>query len=1108
MRGMSGAPRRPGLALLGVATLLASSVALAASPAQASPAPTVFTVDSLADTPDANVGDGTCAVAGAGCTLRAAIAEADASAPGGATIAFAVAGSIRLLTKLPAISVPTVLDGSTGPGYVPATGPVVRLTCDDAPDVADGLVVIAADTTLRALEIDGCDTAISFGPGTDHARVFGTWIGTDDVPRAWPNNGLNGIVTRADDVVIGGPDPADGNIVNAQEFPVSLQDPVVDGTPVHARVQGNRIGLQPDGSDAVDFMYGVEVRPDVQALVGGTGPGEGNLISGGTLGVYFVDNGAGITVQGNRLGTDPTGTSAAGNNVGVFGRPAVGPRAGDAIPLIGGTAPGAGNLISGNRFNGIDLRTRAIVQGNLIGTNAAGTAAIPNGGIDYADNAAINVGPDGAIPDPTGPSKGVVVGGTTPAARNVIAGNLGEGIRLDAAGYQVLGNLIGVDVTGTVALPNAEADIAAGGDNAGPGQIGGVEPGEANTIAHGGGAGVEVLEGAEGSGGVTVRGNRIFDHDGLAIDLDQHGEPAGNGDQVAPTISSVTPGPAATTISGTVTSDRPGPLLVDVYASDTCQAGWGTGEGQEHLGTITVPYPGGNVDAPFSGTVANPTVGTVVTATTTQATNGTSQFSICGTVADLAVTARTNRSAATMDDEVAVELRITNHGPDPVTGLTVPVDLSTGEGSAVAAPIVETTQGSTTTSDWTVGDIDPGASASLCLRGDVTKTFYEWDYYGILKRWPTGFGISTSTSRPDGHDPYRGNDAAGAGVSILEGPPATPVVVDHTVCHGPDITVDDAARTRPTSGTAGLTFPVHLSRPETRPVTVAFRTVPGSAVAVEDFVARTGTLTIPAGATSASITVPVVGNTADEPTKAFTLELTDARHAWPTDGTATGTITANHVLGGCSAGSSDAERFVCHLYADALRRSPDAGGLAYWRHRLATGTARSTVARAFLGMDEALRTVADRPYVRYLGRHGTSGELQAWVDRYRAGSATAADTRIAILAGATYWAQAGAKPTTFVQHLYRDVFRRSADGAGTAYWVGRLAAGESRTTVAARMIGQPEGRRKIVGDVFLRFLRRDASPTEATTWVAKLGGGATEVDLGIALVAGAEYYAR
>ena len=110
---------------------------------------------------------------------------------------------------------------------------------------------------------------------------------------------------------------------------------------------------------------------------------------------------------------------------------------------IGGTATGAGNLISGN-FIGIEMYQTSgpsdnVAEGNLIGTDASGTVAIPNtyGIALYGSTATSNT-----------------IGGTTDAARNVVSGNTDDGIAVSSVGELVIGNFIGVNITGTVALPN------------------------------------------------------------------------------------------------------------------------------------------------------------------------------------------------------------------------------------------------------------------------------------------------------------------------------------------------------------------------------------------------------------------------------------------------------------------------------------------------------------------------------------------------------------------------------------------------------------------------------------------------------------------------------
>src|SRR6185295_655000 len=73
-------------------------------------AATTFTVNSLADTPDAAPGNGTCATAAAVCTLRAAIEEAN-SLSGDDTINFSLTGTINLTGALPVLSSNITING-------------------------------------------------------------------------------------------------------------------------------------------------------------------------------------------------------------------------------------------------------------------------------------------------------------------------------------------------------------------------------------------------------------------------------------------------------------------------------------------------------------------------------------------------------------------------------------------------------------------------------------------------------------------------------------------------------------------------------------------------------------------------------------------------------------------------------------------------------------------------------------------------------------------------------------------------------------------------------------------------------------------------------------
>src|SRR5205085_11746924 len=151
-----------------------------------------------------------------------------------------------------------------------------------------------------------------------------------------------------------------------------------------------------------------------ETTIGGTATAARSAIPGnGGSGIAIVGN-HGEQIQSNYIGTNASGTAAIGN-VGQ----GIGLSSASNIS-IGGTAAGAGNLISGNQSEGIrlsDASTNNTVQGNFIGTNAAGTAGIANAIAGIAitgSGAAVNT-------DNT-------IGGTAAGAGNHIAFNAGTGI--------------------------------------------------------------------------------------------------------------------------------------------------------------------------------------------------------------------------------------------------------------------------------------------------------------------------------------------------------------------------------------------------------------------------------------------------------------------------------------------------------------------------------------------------------------------------------------------------------------------------------------------------------------------------------------------------------
>jgi CSLREA domain-containing protein len=199
-----------------------------------------------------------------------------------------------------------------------------------------------------------------------------------------------------------------------------------------------------------------------------------------------------LYVYGNFIGTKVDGTAFDG-----LGNGGTAVRSNFSAAEIGGTEPWRRNLLSGNGGAGILAGGPAIIRGNLIGTDASGTLPIPNGLATNWGGIIMSARAD------------VYVGGANPAARNIISGNHPWGIGLwlssnvPISNFEIKGNFIGTDWSGTQALPNGFPDPASaqygGGiqiQNAGNADaypIGGAGAGEANLIAWNNGAAITAV---------------------------------------------------------------------------------------------------------------------------------------------------------------------------------------------------------------------------------------------------------------------------------------------------------------------------------------------------------------------------------------------------------------------------------------------------------------------------------------------------------------------------------------------------------------------------------------------------------------------------------------
>ncbi len=363
---------------------------------------------------------------------------------------------------------------------------------------------------------------------------------------------------------------------------------------------------------------GIYIQNAEDNTIGSATPGDGNVISGSLNGDGIQLVAAhGTLIRGNLIGTGPSGSTDLGNSSGIS-------LINSNDVQIGGTVAGMGNVISGNH-TGVNVSggSGVLIAGNIIGADLTGTEAIPN---------LFGIGANNL----SGP---ITIGGTAAAARNVISGNSnGLFFNNGVNGATIQNNYFGTDITGTLSLPNDLAILLNTADTTDI-VIGGTGPGEGNLIAFNQGPGD--VHGIWSFGQrVTVRGNTIFDNEGIGFDNDPQGVNANdpgdadggaNGGQNYPLISSVEltgPQGTGTRVQGFLRSTASSTFTLDFYGNDGC-----TPRPQDFLEARTWL---GEVDVTTDATgsvafdVTLPiliTPGDFVSATATDATGNTSEFS-------------------------------------------------------------------------------------------------------------------------------------------------------------------------------------------------------------------------------------------------------------------------------------------------------------------------------------------------------------------------------------------------------------------------------------------------------------------------------------------------
>src|SRR5258708_5783313 len=279
--------------------------------------------------------------------------------------------TIILSNYLPAITNPVFIDGYSQSNASPNT-------------------VIVGDNAVLLVELNGSQV-------TDPLHTFGLDL-------VGGSNTIRGLVINR----FTSPNPT--NPAAAIRIQSSAND-----------IVGNFLGTHASGAIRLANQDGLLMVGANSNTIGGTNPSDRNLVSGNTLTGLYLESGTNNWISGNYIGTDRAGANALGNDD-------RGMRISGDGNIIGGTAPGAGNVISGNYPEDIFIYGASgnVLQGNIIGADASGSRGVLN------DGDGVNVSADGNT-----------IGGTNSGAGNIIAFNSGSGVvTTNNIGVLVLGNSI------------------------------------------------------------------------------------------------------------------------------------------------------------------------------------------------------------------------------------------------------------------------------------------------------------------------------------------------------------------------------------------------------------------------------------------------------------------------------------------------------------------------------------------------------------------------------------------------------------------------------------------------------------------------------------------
>jgi VCBS repeat-containing protein len=234
-------------------------------------------------------------------SLRQAILNANATGAAD-TIRFAIAGGgvhrIQLTSALPAITATVTLDATTQTGY--AGTPLIELDGSLISGSATGFELVASDSTIKGFAIFGFENHGIFVNSNTGSLIIGNHVGLNAAGTSAPGNGEYGIyVNDSDDLVIGGTTALSRNIISGNG---AAGIRLTGGNTYAVSVLGNYIGTDVTGTTDLGNGLGIRIQSNAHEIqIGTMTTGAGNIIAFNNGAGISLESGYAVAIRGNSI---------------------------------------------------------------------------------------------------------------------------------------------------------------------------------------------------------------------------------------------------------------------------------------------------------------------------------------------------------------------------------------------------------------------------------------------------------------------------------------------------------------------------------------------------------------------------------------------------------------------------------------------------------------------------------------------------------------------------------------------------------------------------------------------------------------------------------------